>query len=215
MALFYYIGLAVIAIAFLSSLVSFGLDYASHLKLFSFILGCTVLNELGAFVIPKYFHGSNVPWYNILMGIEFWLYAFYFGKILHRRWIQQVIKSFLFGFPIFWLIVVFWVFGIKSWNSYVAIAGSLFTVFLAVMFCYQLFTQRELVRLTVSSEFWIAVGLFIFYSCNLPYIGMLNYLVKNYLILAQKLLIVLQILNIAMYSTFTYAFLCRIRTAKL
>ena len=112
--------------------------------------------------------------------------------VLQRTWIRWFARSF----------------GISSWNSYVYIVESLFTVCLAAAFYYQLFTAPTLIRLTTSPEFWIATGLIIFYTCNLPYLGMLNFITKDYLSLAKSLLMLLQILNIIMYSLFTLAFLC-------
>ena len=159
-------------------------------------------------------HRSNVPLYNTFMLVEFWVYAFYFRWIILSTAIRKIINFFLLLFPIFWAIVVFGAFGIDKWNSYVAIIGSFFTICFSVSYYYQLFTQKDLVRLDITPEFWIATGLIIFYACNLPYVGMLNFLVKNYLLLARQLLTVLGILNIIMYSIFIYAFVCRIIIKK-
>ncbi len=109
---------------------------------------------------------------------------------------------------------MFFIFGITKWNSYVVIAGSFFIICFSAAYYYQVFTQDELARLDNSPEFWIATGLIIFYACNLPYMGMLNFLVKNYLGLAIKFLSILKILNVIMYSIFIYAFLCRIIIKK-
>jgi hypothetical protein len=178
------------------------------------LLGVTAINEIGAWFLPAIPHIKNVAWYNIFMGVEFLMYACYYLQIIRNKAVRLIIKVYIGLFAVFWFIAVFWVFGIKTWNSYVAICGGIGTTLLSVYYYYQLFTEKELVKLSKSSEFWIATGLIIFYSCNLPYTGMLNFLVKNYLPLAQKLLFVLQVLNILMYFMFIYAFLCRISTTK-
>ena len=204
-----YTYLAFVGIAFLSSLNAFRLDFPLHLKVFSVLLGLDFLVEFSATVVVNLFHiRTNVPLYNCFMLVETMTYAWFFRTILTSRLLKGFIGGYLILFPIFWVIIVFFVFGISSWNSYVYIVESLFTVCLAAAFYYQLFTAPTLIRLTTSPEFWIATGLIIFYTCNLPYLGMLNFITKDYLSLAKSLLMLLQILNIIMYSLFTLAFLC-------
>jgi hypothetical protein len=143
------------------------------------------------------------------MLLEFEGFALYYLQIIKFPSIKKIIIIFLCLFPLFWLITVFFIFGITHWNSYLVIAGSAFTIFLSGIFYYELFTASELIKLTKSSEFWIATGLIIFYSCNLPFLGMFNFLTKNYDTLAYKLETILQVLDTVMYSLFIYAFLCR------
>jgi hypothetical protein len=215
--LFLYIVITCIAIAFLSSLNAFRLDFPIHLKVFSLLLGFDLLVELSANVLlgPVFHLRSNVAFYNISMLVEFWTYAWFYRTVLENRLLKRLIGYYLVLLPVFWVVVVFFVFGIDHWNSYFSILGSLFTVCMAAAFYYQLFTASDLIRLTVSPEFWISTGLILFFTCNLPYLGMLNFITREYLTLAAKLLAMLQILNIIMYSLFTLAFLCRTRTKRL
>jgi hypothetical protein len=209
MPLLVYIYLAFVGIAFLSSLNAFRLDFPLQLKVFSLLLGLDFLVEFTSTVLISLLRiRTNVPLYNCFMLVETMTYAWFFRAILTSRVLKGLIGGFLILFPIFWVIVVFFVFGIYRWNSYVAIIQSLFTVCVAAIFYYQLFTAPTLIRLTTSPEFWIATGLIIFYTCNLPYLGMLNFITKDYLSLAKSLLKLLQVLNIIMYSLFTLAYLC-------
>ncbi|HEY4338183.1 MAG TPA: hypothetical protein VGM89_19885 [Puia sp.] len=208
---------AFIGIAFLSSLNAFRLDLPLHLKIFSLLLACDLVVEVcSTFLLGPVFHmRSNVQFYNVFMLVEYFTYAWFYRTILKNRLLRRLIGAYLILFPIFWFVAVFFVFGFDHWNSYLSIVGSFFTVCMAVAFYYQLFTAPQLTRLTVSPEFWISTGVIIFYTCNLPYLGMLNFITKEYLPLARKLLMLLQVLNIIMYSLFTLAFLCRTRTMKL
>jgi hypothetical protein len=208
-----YIYIVVLALAFISSLISFRLDFSYPLKMFSVLLGLTIVVECISVTMVK-FHHSNVPLYNVFMLLEFWAYGYYYRRMIDSARVRKMINVFLWLYPVFWAIVVFFIFGINTWNSYVIVAGSFFTILFSAIFYYQLFTHAELVRLDISPGFWIATGLIIFYTFNLPYMGTLNFLAKNYLSLAIKLLYVLKILNIIMYSIFIYAFLCRINTKR-
>jgi len=179
-----------------------------HLKVFSVLLGITFFVECCAIWLIDH-HISNIPMYNIFMLVEFWVYAWYYRLILKSKTPRKIINIFLWIYPLFWAIVVFWVFGINRWNSYLSVIGSFFTILFSVAYYYQLFTQPELARLDRTPEFWIATGLLLFYTCELPFMGTLNFLVKNYRHLAHQLITVLQVLDILMYSIFIYAFLCR------
>lgn len=205
-----------IAIAFIFSLSSFRLNYPLHLRVLSLLLGIDLLAEcLAVFGGAKLFHlKNNLPIYNFFLLIEFWMYAFYFKKIITSGLIKRAINFFLILYPFFWIITVYFLFGIDRWNSYIIIVGSCTTILLSAAYYYELFNSPKLIHLSKHPEFWIATALIIFYACNLPYMGMFNFLTKNYSDLAYDLLIVLRILNIVMYSLFAYAYLCTIITRK-
>lgn len=212
--LLYYTALTIVVLAFFTSLLSFKFDYPYHLKVFSVILGFTFLNETGSWFITAVLGKKNVSWYNIFMGIEFCLYAWYFRLIIVGKTLRRFITALSILFIVFWFYAVFRIFRLSVWNSYVAIAGSTFVICLCILYGYQLFTNKMLVWLKNHAEFWICVGLFIFYSCNLPFLGMLNFLNTKYPDMARNLLNVLQSLHILMYSLFIYAFICLIPSKK-
>jgi hypothetical protein len=209
--LLFYIYISIVALAFLSSLISFKLDYPIHIKIFSILLGITLINEILANFFLKSIHlKSNNPIYNVFMLIEFWIYGLYYRYIIINKIIKIIITFFLFLFPAFWVITIFYLFnGLIYWNSYLIIVGFSATVIWSLLYCYQLFTSVQLVKFRKQSEFWIALGLIIFYTCNLPYLGMYNFLATNYSALAEQLKKVLQPTDCLMYSLFIYAYLCR------
>ncbi len=207
----FYLYITILAFAFIVSLISFKLNYKIHLKIFSVLLGLTLVNEIIANYFLSVLHlRSNLPVYNIFMLIEFWVFALYYSYILKSRFQKIIIRLFLILFPVFWYITTFHFFnGLNHWNSYLILAGFSFTVFLSVAYCYRLFTSDQLIKFRKQSEFWIAIGLIIFYSCNLPYLGMYNYLSNNFSELALQLKKVLQPTNCLMYALFIYAYICR------
>ena len=140
---------------------------------------------------------------------EFTCYAYFFYLLIKLHWLKKMAVIFICTFPLFWFIAVFSLFGLKNWNSYVYIVGSLFIMLFVIGYYYQLITNEEVKRLTNNSEFWIATGLIIFFAGNLPYLGMYNFLIKNYSDLADSLSTILRLLNIMMYSLFAYAYICR------
>jgi hypothetical protein len=209
-----YIYLAFIGIAFLTSLTIWRPGAPAHLRFFSVLLGLDFCVECAAVGMMEARHNNS--WlYNSFMLVEFWAYGYYYYQITIFPWMRRIIRWFLWGFPVFWVWAVFWQFGdLNQWNSYVVIAGSFFTICFSCVYNYQLFTRPDLIRLGRRPEFWIAAGLILFYACNLPFIGMLNFLVSYDKLLAKRFMTILDVLNICMYSFFIYAYLCRIITKR-
>lgn len=209
-----FIYLLSVLIAFLSSLRSFRLDFPVHLRLFSGLLGLTLLVEITATILAWGLHLSNSWVYNSFTIIEFWVYGYFFRSLLPGRTMQRLLLVFLVIFPIFWFITVFHLFGFTAWNSYVIIVGSFFSVLFCLLYYYRILTAHEITNLRTLPEFWIATGMLIFYMAALPYFGSLNFLIQHHMKVAQNLLIVLMCLNTCMYTFFTYGYLCRIRYIK-
>ena len=206
-----YIYLAAIAVAFLASLTVWRPGGPVHLRLFSVLLGLDLCTECVA-VWMMMSHQKNSWLYNSFMLVEYWSYAYFFYRIIEFPRMKKIIQVYLVSFPVFWVFVVCLV-TFHRWNSYVFNVGSFCTICFASVYYYQLFTRPDLVRLQRQPEYWIATGLILFYSCVLPLLGMLNFLVINFPMIGKLFVPVLDILNIILYSFITYAYLCRI-TAK-
>ena len=210
--MFFYIYISTVALAFLSSLLSFWLDYPFHLKLFSVLLGLTLLTEICAKFLLHWFRlESNYPIYNIYILIQDSFYAVYFMLIISSSIAKKVIIFFLILFPAFWIATTFFILGANAWNSYAIMLGDIFIVYFSVIYLYELFVSEKLVKLHLSPEFWIATASVIYFSSELPLTGMLNYMATNYPEQTLVLFKILQLLNIIMYSIFIYAFLCRVK----
>jgi len=209
MPILIWIYILAVFIAFLSSLRSFRLDFPFHLKLFSCLLGLTFLVELAAAILVFGYHRSNHWLYNLFILVEFWVYAYYYLLIIPTGSWRKLLQVFLAIFPIFWFITVFFVFGFNTWNSYVIIAGSFFSVLFALMYYYRVITAGEILSLRNTTEFWIATGMLIFYLTSLSFFGTLNFLNKYHPRAAVTLLSVYEVLDIIMYALFIYGFLCR------
>lgn len=200
-------------LAFCASLFSVGRGGPFHLQLFSLLLGISFIVECAAFALTNY-RLTNAPLYNIYILLEFSICSMFYYLILENKILKQICLWSLVLFPLFWVAVVFGIFGIANWNSYLIVVEYFFIVCMSSCFYYQLFTKADLVKLSTSTEFWIATGLIIFCGVNMPYMGMLNYLTKNHRPLAGQLMYLLKISNFIMYSLFIYAFLCRTNTKR-
>lgn len=191
-------------IAFCASLGSFMKRSGIHLKIFSVLLGVTFFMELYIAVSRV----SSAPLYNLFVLPEFCIYAWFYYRIFEIQSVKKCILFFLVAYPLTWLGLTFFEFGLHRFNTTVFVLGAFFTVCLAILYYQQLWISDKIEALSTHVEFWISTGLLIFYSCQLPYLALLNYLIKNHLDLARAFIPVLQICDTIMYCMFTYAFIC-------
>lgn len=198
--------MTVLSLCCLCSLVSWKYGYARHMKLFSILLGLSLITECIATIL-KHFNRSNHAVYSWFMLFEYCLYALFFRSLLRHRRAQRAIDIFLLVFPFTWAATTFLVFSVHGWNSYSLLLGDVFTIILCLIFFYELFTSEELRNFVEIPEFWIAAATFSYSCCEIPITGMLNYLSDNYETVAVKLTKVLQVLNILMYLIITVAFI--------
>jgi len=204
----------VVIISFLCSLVSFRQHGPFHLKLFSIFLGITALTEIIAnFFLSRLHLQSNFPVYNIFILVEYPLLAFYFGKIISSSKFKKIIQVFSIFFPVLWFVIFLFVYRLSEWNTYGVMVGDLFVILFAARYLYELFTSDILINFWKHTGFWIAVGLIFYSCCELPIMGILNFLEHDWKI-TLRLLTLLQILNIIMYLVFTYAFLCQLKLTR-
>jgi len=202
--------MAVLLIAFVSSLKAFRLDI-SHYKVISIILATDLVVETAAMILV-HFHRSNVPIYNFNLLAEFWLYGYYFFLLESSRRVKGLIRIYLWLLPLVWMATAL-LFHIKNWNSYFTVLGSVSMVLLSARYYYRLFTAQNLVKLSSHFEFWVATALIFYHACNLPYLGMLNLLTKRN-IPGEIILLILQVLNIIFYLILAFAFICTIPIKK-
>jgi hypothetical protein len=157
------------------------------------------------------------------MLIQYPILAVYYKQILTSITVRKVLNIFLVLYPLFWLFIFLFVYNVKEWNTYGIMVGDLFITFFSARYLFELFTSERLVAFGKHTEFWIAVALIFYCCCELPITGFINYLMQDWLNNQHKplkssviastmhnLYSILQIINIIMYSTFIYAFLCRI-----
>lgn len=211
----YYIYLGVLTMAALTAIVSLKKGISFPIQIIALLVLYTGFVEWSVFYKAEFCSDkTNVQIYNVFNLVYYLTFAYYFKQIIQLRVVQKIIQGFLYLYPIFWYALVFFVFKLNEWNSYVYILGGMFMLFFAIVYCYELLSAEEPIMLRNCSEFWIAIGLIFFYVCGVPYMGMYRFLTEYHLNLATLLWIPLQISNIVMYSLFSYAFICQLTNIR-
>ncbi len=184
-----------------------------RLKLLSVFVGVALLTEILASHANYFFTlQTNNPIYNVYLVIQFPVYYIYFRSVIASKSKKEVLFVFLLVYLFIWTITTYFVFGIYRWNSYAVIAGDVFTICICAVYFYESFVSEKLVHFKRTADFWVAVPIFIYSTCELPITGVLNHLTHNFEKLAVSLENVLQGLNIFMYLILIYAFLCTRKT---
>lgn len=178
-------------------------------------MGITLAVESFSLLLMHPLHiRNNMPVYNVFSLVETECYAAYFYGLLQSRRVRKIVLVFMTAFPLAWIFTTFFVFGFNSWNSYGVAIESAFCVAMSVRYLYEVITQTELIRMDNNPDFWIVIGVLTFFVVQLPLVGMLNFMKSNLLNMAFGFLLKYAILNLLLYTIFTYAFLCRIITRK-
>ena len=202
----YILSLGICSIAGLSQLSKL----TKQLKIVALLCVYTFLLEFSIIFFKQEvsYNGNVLPQYNFFVFVEFMFYAYFFKQIIKNTYSQKVINVFLFAFPLIWYVLSFYSFNILEWNSYAFVLGGTFIIFQALIYCYERLTQNETTSLVNVGEFWIAMALIIYYSCEVPYMGMFRYLTIHYEQLAVKLKSLNLVANIVLYLLFAFAFVC-------
>ncbi len=205
-----------IAISFLVSLtIYFQPDTRLYLRLFPLFLLLTLAVELISF----YFSVNNktiaiLIIYNFFSLFEYLFYMYVLREIIQHKRAKKII------FYITWLYILLEILNflfiqkITAYNSMTYALGCLLIGAICIYYFFELFQSAHSVSLVRQPSFWICSGLLFYYCCSFPIYGLLNFLKKAPPVIQNNFGVVVLLLNVFLYSSFTIAFLCRIRVRK-
>jgi len=175
---------------------------SSHIsfKLLLIFLFITFANELTAWVLHKVKHYNTHLLYNIYNYFRFPFLVFIFSKVLPgEKPYTTLIKWFYYLVPVLFVVCLVYNGLFKLHILYVA-SGYVFLILLCVGFFYSHIKKEELQNPLLQPFFWISTGFLFYFLGILPYMVLVNYLVKNYLSIAQNYYLIVKILNFVLYS---------------
>ncbi|MEM7087356.1 MAG: hypothetical protein AAF489_14305 [Bacteroidota bacterium] len=168
---------------------------------FLFFLIYVAVQEAVAIILPLYGIYNPVV-YNIYIIVSFSFYLFWFSLVLRNRKIPYLfLLLFLISVPFsIYFEDIFWEELLLSSFT----VGVILVLFCAALYFLELLGESRIVNLHRSQRFWIIAGLLIFNIGFLPLL-FLGSILDPYG-LAHR--IVLTILNVILYGTYTIGFLC-------
>jgi hypothetical protein len=173
----YYPNIFVLA-AGIVALLTFRRSYPFHFKaLLIFVFLYSIVDTIGN-VMAAYYKQNNLFLYNILYGVQYIVIAFFYYYILQNLTLKKMIKGFFFVFPLFFIINSIVIQGFYPLQTYSHVLGGGFILLLAVAYIWQVYTSLETQSIFRDPVFWISLSLLFYFGLNVPYLGMLNYLLN-------------------------------------
>jgi len=194
--------------------IYFQRDTDPYLRIFPFFLLLTAIEGL----IENYqasHHLNNTALTNLFSVVTFCFYFFVLYRIIRNLTARKIILYILYIYPCIALINIFFIQKIDVFHSITFSLGCLLIVAICIYYFFELFRLPHSVNLLRQPPFWICSGLLFFFTCIFPVYGF-NSLIANLatVVTIKNLVFLVALLNVFLYSSFTIAFLCRLRTRK-
>jgi hypothetical protein len=200
----------------ISFLVSFPLFRQTqtpfYLKLFSPFLGLTLLVDgYGLYLRSKGI--NNYTMYSLFTALEFVFYLFVLSCIIRNLRVRLLVR-YILVFNIFFSLISMFYIQKDRFNSISYSLSCLLIVFFCIYYFFEIFRYPQFVNLKNEPSFWICSGLLFYYCCSFPLLGLTTLLETIPRVLVDNIFILLNAMNILLYTLFVIAFLCRIKTQK-
>lgn len=204
-----------IAISFLFSLTVYikSNRTPSYLLYFPPFLIITLTIEVIG-ILLSHRHQPNVWLYNFFTVFEFCFYLLLVSFVISNRKMKRVLRftSLLYAVAASYNII--FIQRLTAFHTFTYSIGCLLIVAACVYYFFELFKMPQAIQLKSSPAFWICSGLLFFYCCGFPLYGMFNFLSGISNLIIKNFYAIIIILNIFLYSLFSIAFLCRLKTRK-
>jgi hypothetical protein len=210
----YYIYLVLIVVSFLASLSVYAKkENPLYLKIFPVLLLATFLVEIIAKKIGDA-KGNNLLLYSLFSAAEFGFYLFFFSSVYRENKAKKTAFNSMMIYLILALINIFFVQRMKVFHTYTFMLGCVLILGFGAYYFFDLIRATQTGKLSRNPAFWITAALMVYYCCDLPVFGILNYITFLSPGTYRGLLVVYNFMNIILYSLFTVAFLCQINSRK-
>ena len=207
----YSIYFTLIIISFLASFTAyFQKNVPSYLRLFPAFLLFTIAIELFAIWLSMHGTASTVL-YNFFSCVEFLFYMYVLREIILNPKIKRIIFHIAWIYALLGIANILFIQKLASFNSITYALGCLLIALFCIYFFFELFQTTHSINLVRLPAFWISAGLLFYYACSFPLYGLSNFLRQVSPIITKNIQFILLLLNVFLYSSFTIAFLCRIR----
>ena len=188
----------------------------TSLKYFLFLLWYIVFTDFFSLYASKtgtltFYTDENgnhytVWFYNLLRLVTFttlfFVYHNYLNNLKFKKWIKVFSIIYIIIFITNWLFIQNF---IKEKSELPRIMGSLFLIATVIFYFIELLSSEKIVVFHKMLLFWISVGLLLFYTGTIPFVLKYN----GYALIPgiHELFLIIYVLAIIMYLTFTFGFI--------
>jgi hypothetical protein len=184
-----------------------------YLRLFPFFLLLTLLVESASLSGVVRGDASHAM-YNFFSVLEFTFYLFVLGEIIRNTRIKRLVRYTIWLYDVLALGNIIFIQKIYGFPALTYALGCLLIVIVCIYYFFELFQLPHSLALTQQPAFWICSGLLFFYCCSFPIFASMNLTKGLPPFIFRNFGLIINILNVLLYSSFTIAFVCRLRTRK-
>jgi hypothetical protein len=172
-----FLPLIFIGLAALISLRAFVTDSVPLKSLSRLWMVVFVVESIGHFT-PE---GESNHWlYNVYHYFFYLSLANIFYHQLNNEKNRIAIRVFYIVFTVFVFCNSLFFQGLSSLQTLTVVVGGSFIMFLAGAYFWQLFISTDNEQITRDPFFWLSFGLIVYFGGTIPFLGMLNYLTRNF-----------------------------------
>lgn len=184
---------------------------ANKLVSLPYFLFFILAGELLGFWIAKRYH-SNTGYYNTFSTLQIGYYLLLIYHSICSAKAKKILAGCIIAFFVASIINYYFIKdNSNELISYSFTIGCLFITLGSAYFFYELLLSTNIENYTTYPLFWIMLGLFVFYVCNIPYMSVYNYLSINYTRIFMAYFKIIEVLNYMMYSFFIIGIICSSR----
>ncbi|MHA4808030.1 hypothetical protein ACX0G9_07980 [Flavitalea flava] len=211
----YYFTLIFIVIAFLASITIYFQGKApGYLTYFPVFLFINVIVESTSVYLLS--HGKfNIFLLNPFTILSVCFYLFTLRGIIHKVRVKKILLFLILAYPVVAFFNILFLQKGAVFHSMSYSFGCLLIVAFSIYYFFELFQLTHTVNLLRQPAFWICTGLLLYFICSFPLYGLNSSLALiTSPSLLKNLMILFNLLDVFLYSSFTIAFLCRLRIRK-
>ena len=166
----------------------------------------------GAYII-SHLHHANVWLFNCYMLIDSWFMGSAAIYLVTERKIKKVFIVLLAVYSVVWFVDI----GVNSLYKYANMTMVfgliiLTVIYLIVLFSNSVFTSKSMLKQPV---FWVSVSTILYCACDIPYMGLYNYLLLHSPSLSLKLFYINLVLDVIRYPLAAVSFILLGRQKQL
>ena len=180
------------------------MDETMHFILFFIVL--TTVNETGALIYVKKFHGASAPIYHIYTIFALIIVTVYYLKFTRMRDFKKIFLLSIILWPTVGLINLYWQ-PLSMQNSNMIILESIVIIIMALHCLYKILINDSIVNVRSYPHFWVWSSLVILWCGTFFFWAFFNELVKNHSTYKNLLLCAQIITNIIGYAGIGGSFL--------
>ena len=180
-----------------------------YLKLFPIFLFLAFGMEVSGFVLSK--RGERtLMLYNVYTTLEYVFYLWVLYRVIRNPKIRTVLRQLFWIYPLLALLNIQFV-QKNNFHTLTYSIGAILVVLTCIYYFLELFRSNHSIKMVRQTSFWICSGLLFYYCCSYPFFAVANFWKNPSIRILQEIQLIISIMNVLLYLSFTIGFLCRIK----